>query len=222
MLEFVAGKLGKLCDEVVFLGGCTTALFITDVGSLHARATEDVDCIIDVISLYQYDNLREKLIEKGFKQSMQDTVICRWHYDEMTLDVMPTDEKILGFGNRWYKSAIQHAYYHPLNEKLKIKIVTAPYFIATKYEAFKTRGNMDYAASHDMEDIIAVLDGRIEIIKEIEQADSELKEYLKSSLSDMLSSTSFNELLPGHFGNYQTSVDEKVIFLLRKIHQIVK
>ncbi len=30
--------------------------------------------------------------------------MCRWHFDDVILDVMPTDEEILTFGNRWYKS----------------------------------------------------------------------------------------------------------------------
>jgi hypothetical protein len=30
MLQFMAAKLGDLCEDLVFLGGCTTALFITD------------------------------------------------------------------------------------------------------------------------------------------------------------------------------------------------
>ena len=100
MLEFVARKLGTLNDEVVYLGGCTTALFINDPLSLDVRPTLDVDCIIDVISLGQYYQFEQKLIEKGFHRSMNDDVICRWHFDEIILDVMPTDEQILGWGKR--------------------------------------------------------------------------------------------------------------------------
>ncbi len=66
MLEFVARKLAELNDEVVYLGGCTTALFINDPLSLDVRPTLDVDCIIDVLSLGQYYNFEEKLKEKGF------------------------------------------------------------------------------------------------------------------------------------------------------------
>ena len=51
MLEFVARKLRALNEEVVFIGGCTTALFINDPLSLDVRPTWDVDCIIDVLSL---------------------------------------------------------------------------------------------------------------------------------------------------------------------------
>lgn len=110
MLELVASKLEKLCDDVVFLGGYTTALFITDTHTPDARMTFDVDCIVDVISKSEYYQLAEKLREKGFEQSHQDNIICRWHYEDVSLDVMPTDEKILGFSNKWYKSAIQHAF----------------------------------------------------------------------------------------------------------------
>ena len=42
MLEFVARKLGKLNDEVIYLGGCSTALFVTDPLSLDVRPTKDV------------------------------------------------------------------------------------------------------------------------------------------------------------------------------------
>lgn len=57
MLEFVATKLGTLCDEVVFLGGCTTALFMTAPNSPDVRHTLDVDCIVNVISLIQPGSL---------------------------------------------------------------------------------------------------------------------------------------------------------------------
>src|ERR1700689_1303079 len=106
MLEFVATKLGAICDDVVFLGGCTTGLFITDSAFPDVRYTLDVDCIVDVISLNQYHKLEKKLTIQGFKKSLSEEVICRWFYDDVTLDVMPTDENILGFGNRWYKRAI--------------------------------------------------------------------------------------------------------------------
>lgn len=54
MLEIVARKLEELNDEVVYLGGCTTALFINDPLSLDVRPTKDVDCIVDIISLREY------------------------------------------------------------------------------------------------------------------------------------------------------------------------
>ncbi len=50
MLETVAGALGSdLRKRLVFVGGCTTVLFITDDITLEdVRATDDVDLIVDL------------------------------------------------------------------------------------------------------------------------------------------------------------------------------
>ena len=198
MLEFVARKLGKLNDEVVYLGGCTTALFINDPLSLDVRPTLDVDCIVEVISLGQYHKFENELNKIGFKKSIEDDVICRWRYDDIILDVMPTNEKILGFGNRWYQEALRNAITHKIAGDLMIKSITAPYFIATKIEAFKTRGNSDYLGSHDFEDIITVIAGRIEIADEVALMNAELRIHLKRVFGEMLSNDQFEQVLPGH------------------------
>ena len=142
------------------------------------RSTLDVDCIVDVLSLTNYQKLEKQLFTKGFKKSFEEDVICRWRYDEIILDIMPTDEKILGFSNRWYKDSIKQAMTHALTNELNIQSVTAPYFLATKLEAFEARGKHDFLASHDFEDIITVIDGRIELMDEITRIDSPLKKYL--------------------------------------------
>lgn len=215
MLEFVARKLGQLNEEVVFLGGCATALFITDPLSLDVRPTWDVDCIIDVISLGQYHQFESKLTKQGFKKSIQDDVICRWHYDDIILDVMPTDEKILGFGNRWYKEAIIHAVIHQIADDLFIKSVTAPYFLATKIEAFQTRGNNDFLASHDFEDIMTVIDGRIELANEIFAVNTSLKKHLEQIFSEIVINEQFQAALPGHLNDAN-----RTQIVLKRIKQI--
>lgn len=221
MLEFAARKLGKLKDEVVFLGGCTTALFITDSVLQDVRPTLDVDCIVDVISLNHYHRLEKQLHEQGFKKSMLDDAICRWHYEDLILDVMPTDEKILGFGNRWYKAAVGCAFSHQIANDLPIKSVTAPYFLATKLEAFKQRGNDDYLSSHDFEDIITVLDGRIELVQEIANADEEIKKYLQKIFSDLLKNEKFLRALPGHL-RYGALTTDRFRIILQRIEEIAQ
>jgi predicted nucleotidyltransferase len=222
MLEFVAIKLSDLREEVVFVGGCTTALFITDPEFLDVRYTTDVDCVADVITLSEYHKFEKQLSKLGFKKSLTESVICRWFYDDITLDVMPTDEKVLGFGNRWYKKAITNSMIHPLTDKLNIRVVTAPYFLATKLEAFKTRGKMDFYASHDFEDIVSVLDGRSEIIKEIHQADSELKEYLLEKFTEIDDSRAFRGAIPGHFVQYGSEAEDRAGILEERIRMIIK
>lgn len=220
MLEFVATKLGNVRNDVVFLGGCTTGLFISDPNVPDVRYTLDVDCIVDVISLNQYHQLEKKLTQQGFKKSLQEDVICRWFYDDVILDVMPTDEKILGFGNCWYKEAIAASAIYTLTDTLEIRVVTAPYFLATKFEAFRTRGKMDFYASHDFEDIVSVLDGRIEIVDEIKNADKNLKEYLIHSIFEITDSPSFKGAIPGHFVPYGGVANDRIELFEQKLMSI--
>jgi hypothetical protein len=221
MLEFVASKLGEMRDDVVFLGGCTTGLFIIDPEFPDVRDTVDVDCIADVISLSQYYQFEKKLTKQGFKKSLSEEVICRWFYDDVILDVMPTDENILGFGNRWYKRAIAASIKHHLNDKIAIKIVTAPYFLATKLEAFKARGKSDYYVSHDFEDIVSILDGRVEIIEEIHTADSELRDHLINSFTEINNSLAFKGAIPGHFVQYGSYAAGRINIVEQKIKDII-
>lgn len=198
MLEFVARKLGNLNNEVIYLGGCSTALFITDPLSLDVRPTKDVDCIVDIVSLPKYYQFGKKLQQQGFTQLINDPVICRWYCDDIILDVMPTDEDILKFGNRWYKEAIAQPMRHQLANDLRIKSVTAPYLLATKIEAFNGRGNRDFLGSHDFEDIITVIAGRVEIADEIGLLSEELRSHLKLFFEGIIDDNEFNTALPGH------------------------
>ena len=64
--------------------------------------------------------------------------------------VMPLDEKILGFSNRWYRPAMKSAVERKLEPGLSIRVVNSAYFCATKLEAFASRGKGDYMAGHDL------------------------------------------------------------------------
>lgn len=76
MLETVAAALGDdLCNQMVFVGGCSTAVLVTDEISLQeVRATDDVDLIIGLSGVSQWMQLEEKLREKGFTVSSEDNL----------------------------------------------------------------------------------------------------------------------------------------------------
>lgn len=147
LLTLIAEKLEELRDEVVFLGGTTNALLLTDQQVPDIRPTIDVDCIMEADSLRQYHYFTNRLREKGFHEDLNETVICRWFIENVSLDIMPSDKRILGFGSKWAKNAIKHADTITLRKNLTIKVVSAPYFIATKLDAFNDRGNNDFLAS---------------------------------------------------------------------------
>jgi hypothetical protein len=64
--------------------------------------------------------------------------------------------------------------------------VSAPYFLATKIEAFKGRDKGDFLASHDLEDLIFVIDGRRTITEEVKAEVPFLREYLRTEIRGLL------------------------------------
>lgn len=193
MLVQVATALGdELLQEVAFLGGCTTGLLITDKVSKEAvRYTDDVDLITHVIGYPGWIKFQSRLKKRGFKVSMDDDVNCRMRLNGLIVDFMPDDEKILGYSNRWYNKALKTAKQYTLQENLLIKLVTPVFFIATKLEAYKGRGNNDPMQSRDIEDILNVVDGRPELVKEIGQASKELQDFISKELSQLFKQADF-------------------------------
>lgn len=222
LIKTVASRLGPLLDKVVFLGGAATGLLITDTAAPDVRPTLDVDVIVEISSRLDYYKLEESLRALGFKPDQEEGApICRWIIDRIKVDVMPTDEKILGFSNRWYRPAIKDAVEMELPGGMQIHMVTAPYFLATKIEAFYGRGKGDYMASHDMEDIIALVDGRPEIIDDIRASPSELRGYLAETFQAFLKDERFIESLPGHLPPDQAS-QARVAMLRARIEGICR
>lgn len=222
ILILAVAQLGELADEMVFLGGCATGLLITDKAAPPIRVTRDVDAIVQVATLADYHRLSSKLRTKGFKEDIsQGAPICRWTAENVILDVMPTDARILGFGNRWYAPAIEHAKPVRLPSDRIIRMVSAPYFLGTKLEAFDGRGGGDYLLSHDMEDIIAVLDGRPEIINEVKHAEPELLKALSTRFQELLLDSRFVNAVSGHMPTDETS-QARVTIILKTIKEIVK
>lgn len=190
-----ARRLGGLAERCVFVGGAATGLLITDPAIPNVRPTLDVDVIVEIATRSDYYQLEDALRTRGFQNDME--VVCRWHHAPIVLDVMPTDPTILGFANRWYGGAMRHALDMEL-DGIPLRVVSPAYFLATKLEAFKGRGKNDFMASHDMEDFIALLDGRLGIVADVQKADNEVRGYLAQSMSDLLASNDFLDALPGH------------------------
>lgn len=199
ILELAVARLGPLTDEMVFLGGCATGLLLTDPAAPPIRVTQDVDVVTEAASLDDYQRLSKRLRARGFKEDQRsDAPVCRWVAEGLVLDVMPTNPAIPGFGNVWYQSAIDHAAIVQLSKGQQIRMVTAPCFLATKLAAFDGRGEGDYLMSHDIEDIVSVLDGRPETVGEVQAADEALRAHLGARFTALLSDSDFRAALPGH------------------------
>lgn len=198
VLQFTADALGEMIDEVVFVGGAVAGILVTDSAAARIRPTKDVDCIVEVASRAEYDNrIRDLLLKKGFRELAGEGIpICAWHKDGVRLDVMPTEEDILGFSSEWYRGALTSATKHNIGT-MEINVISPPYFLATKLAAFHSRGKGDYLTSHDIEDLIAVVDGREALPSEVGAADEHVKVFLKNELKGLLDDEIFLGALPG-------------------------
>jgi predicted nucleotidyltransferase len=109
-LMAVGHALDPLRERVVFVGGAVVNLYsTTPTGAPEPRITEDVDCIVKVDPRTAFYQLEEELRTLGFVNDVASAVICRWAYQGMTVDIMPTDPTILGFGNPWYAAGFAQA-----------------------------------------------------------------------------------------------------------------
>ncbi len=197
LFESAVRLLAPVLHELVFVGGCMTGIFITDPAAGGIRPTRDVDAIVDVTSYAQYAALSDRLRALGLAaDTSEGAPLCRWRHGSVIVDVMPIDASVLGFSNRWYPTAINTA------QRLDVaghgvRIVAPALFIATKLEAFYGRGADDIFASHDLEDIVAVVDGRPEIVDDVAAADEQVRGYIASEIRLLLDDPNFVEALPG-------------------------
>lgn len=199
MLKLAADKLQPLLPDIVFVGGSATGLLITDAGAAPVRVTDDVDIIAEIRTYADYAIFSERLRTLGFQEdTRQDAPLCRWVCDRLTLDVMPLDEKILGFSNRWYAAAMLTAHAVKISDDLFLRAITAPYFIGTKLEAFHGRGQEDFLSSHDLEDLIAVIDGRPSLLAEVAAAPENLRRFIAKAIRTLLEDPRFQDALPGY------------------------
>lgn len=205
-LEAVAAALDDLLEKVTFVGGGTTILLVDEAAYYGVRKTDDVDVIVDIATRVEYHQFGEALRKHGFQEDT-DGPICRWLIDtdmgRVKLDVMPTDEKILGFSNRWYEDAIHYASIITLPSGTKIRVVNPVYFIATKFEAFAGRGKGDFF-NHDLEDIVFVMENREKLIFELMDSPGELKKYFSEQAAALLNDEFLN-ILPGLLNNPESA-----------------
>ncbi|MEP6676401.1 MAG: nucleotidyl transferase AbiEii/AbiGii toxin family protein [Ferruginibacter sp.] len=196
-IKVVNNALGLLKDKVVFVGGATISLY-PDRQAFEARATDDVDVIIEILNYSDRAALEGKLRSMGFEHDTESPIVCRFKIQGIMVDIMPTDDASIGFTNQWYPEGYKKAVDHTIDEATVVKILSAPYFIATKLEAFKGRGNKDGRTSHDFEDIIYVLENRSSIWNEMVKSDDEIKAYLKSEFKALLNNRHIQEWVGAH------------------------
>jgi Nucleotidyl transferase AbiEii toxin, Type IV TA system len=199
MLELAAKALAGLPDEVVFVGGATVELWATDEAAPEFRPTDDVDVIVEITTQSDYYRFEGRLREAGFVNEEAGGVICRFRQPAsgLLLDAMPTEASILGFENRWQKEAFPHARSVDLPSGCSIRAIPPTYLLATKLEAFASRGRGDLYGSRDFEDVIVLTDNREELVGELAEAEPALSGFVAGRLRELIREEIFDAAAEG-------------------------
>jgi len=195
LFERVVRLLEPVLDELVFVGGCATGMMITDPAAAGIRPTRDVDAIVDVTSYEMYAALSKRLRAIGLKEdTTAGAPTGRWRHDEAIVDILPTERAVLGFSNSWYGPALASAARVSM-AGLQPRMVAPVYFLAAKLEAFHVRGHADVVTSSDLEDLVLIVDGRPQLVAEIEQAERRVRQFIADDIRELMSNRRFTDSL---------------------------
>lgn len=217
MVAEVAQALMELKEQMVFIGGAVVSLYADDPAADEIRHTSDIDMTINLMNFRNWVRIQERLSELGFFPDPFGHAICSYKYKDIPVDIMPAEDSQFGPSNKWYKIGFQDLWNVKARDE-EIQILSAPTYLATKFEAFNNRGG-DYRTSHDFEDFIYLLDNRITIVAEIEKAHPDIKEFLHQEFDKIRNSPFLEEILSAHI--HPLVLQERYPVILRKMNQIL-
>ena len=201
-MQIVARRLEPLNVPFAFVGGAVICLLVDHAELSEIRPTKDVDVIVEILTYVELSALEERLRAAGFKHDTSEGApICRWIVEGCRVDIMPIDSRELGMNSKWFQEALEFSNTVELGKDCTARVIAPALFVATKLEAFKDRGKDDYYGSHDLEDIITLVDGRASIIEDISSARADVRAFIASWFARMLKHPDFRETLPGHLSS---------------------
>lgn len=219
IIKKVANALGELNNDLMYVGGATVGLYINDAAADDVRSTKDLDISLSLVTLSELESIREELISRGFIQSPEFDVMCRFKYDDVIVDVMNTTELGWAPANSWFYDGFE------LKEMIKIEnqnifILPFCHFLATKFEAYNKRGRNEPRTSHDFEDIVYIIDNRIDLVEQLINAPSAVKKFLLNEFNLILKDSSKKEAIYSNlFYEFRDARYQEIIRKLEVITQ---
>lgn len=215
-LGVVARRMEPLGTNFVFLGGAVIELLVDNLTVSELRPTKDVDVVAEVLTTAGFYALEAKLRDAGFvHDTSEGASLCRWLVDGHRVDIMPVEASPLGMNTRWFREALEFSIVKDLGDELQARVVSAPIFIATKLEAYRDRGRGDFQASHDIEDIVSVIDGCADIAEQISSAPGDVREFVASELVSWMGRADWTDLIAGHLPGISLSAGREAIVCQR-------
>jgi len=195
VVKKVAHALGDLNNKVAYVGGAVVSFYADDPAADEARPTKDIDITLEIVSFAELAKLQSELSKRGFQPAPDEKVICRFHFEDILVDVMSTHAVGCAPSGMWFKPGFSHLLKIEPDKGLTIQLLSLPYFLATKFEAFKDRGKGESRTSRDFEDIIYVLDNRINLVDEIIHSPVDVRTFLTSEFEKLLQPASEEGIL---------------------------
>jgi hypothetical protein len=198
-MRIVAQELESVGLSFAFVGGCAVWLLVDRPDLTDFRPTEDVDVIIEVVTLVELYKLEEQLRAAGFlHDTSEGAPICRWIIKGCLVNIMPIDSRGLGMNSQWFREALESAQLVTIDGTLQAKVITPPLFLATKLAAFQDRGHSDLFGSHDVEDIVTITDGCENIVQQVGHSSPDVRKFIADGFSVIMQHHDFNDALFGH------------------------
>lgn len=202
---------------MIYVGGAVVSLYVNDPAAEDIRPTKDLDISVSVATFSELERLREELISKGFFQTSEDDVICRFRFDDVKVDVMNTTEIGWAPANPWFAAGFERREKKMIDEQA-IYILPFAYFLATKFSAFISRGNNDPIMSHDFEDIVYLLDNRMDFVEQIQNSPDDVSSFLKEQFALIVSDRTRQEAVEAHlFYEHRARRYARILDLLRPL-----
>lgn len=198
-LEAVSRRLKTVGVKFAFTGGAVIGFLLDNPRLPFPRQTDDVDAIAEVITRSGFTELEARLRDTArFSHDTSDGApLCRWVVDGVKVDIMPMLDPTGQFRDRWFEYALQSSLLNTFRD-VTIRTVSAACFVATKLAAFEDRGRGDFVGSHDIEDILTVVDGRKTLCAELAAERNDLRQFVATRIAAMLEAPAFLDALPGH------------------------
>lgn len=205
-LEILAERLGPLLADMVFVGGSTICLHVGKARQNELRPTIDRDAIVDVKDYSEFHAFEMAVQKLGFERDTKDRVNCRWRAENIVVDIMPGN-KITGYvTNKWYQAAMDHAVTLQLSTGKTVRIISPIFLMATKLEAFISRGKLklpdifDGEANKDLEDIVHLIEGRDILLSELKQSPLSVRTYIESQFKKISANPLSDDFINNCFG----------------------
>jgi predicted nucleotidyltransferase len=217
-IKTIAAGLEPLNENFIYVGGAVVECYVTSNVAEQPRPTDDIDVVLELAHYGKYVHLQERLIHAGFNPDSDSKVICRYKYKGITVDIMPDEPRILGFSNKWYKDGIRNSISYKVDDALSIKIFSSPFFIASKIEAYYTRGAQDKRFSTDFEDIMYIFENRKEAFDEIVASDKNVKTCIKEFAQGLLLAKDTDEAIGAVMG--YSPLPERIDFVKNVLNKL--